>query len=171
MDLFAEIEWWTVIQVIITMIGFVVSYYLQKNNFKQELSKTKTNLAIEKTQGLPEQIINLIDEIIVGKDIKEEFDQILKNIQSYGSEKVINIVAKMQQDTYTGINTEEKHRLMAYLILLLCQLKYDLIGATVSPESWYEIKLRDYKKTKCKLREVNNTLVDELKLDKFLLIR
>ena len=60
--------------------------------------------------------------------------------------------------------------IIAYYILLLCQVKYDLTGIKINPQYWFRMRLTDYQKLKDNLNSANNKIVKELKLDKFLKI-
>jgi len=62
----------------------------------------------------------------------------------------------------------DKNMLIAYYILLLCQVKYDLTGIEINPEFWYRMRLKDYSKMKPSLDKATNEIVKRLELSSFL---
>lgn len=56
--------------------------------------------------------------------------------------------------------------LFAYLGLLISQIKFDITGEIMSPESWLIIKITDYSKIQNNIAKTINALVDKNKLDK-----
>lgn len=70
-----------------------------------------------------------------------------------------------------NLESAEKNKIIAYYILLICQIKYDLTGIEINPQYWYRMRLTDYKKTQTALDKANNDVVNGLSLSKFLLIK
>ena len=59
-----------------------------------------------------------------------------------------------------------QYRVMSYYVLLATQIKYDVTGIYVNPESWFRMKVTDFEESKEKVIEASNNLVTELKLNK-----
>lgn len=95
------------------------------------------------------------------------FKEIMNTIYSYGSEKAIRIVSLMQKENYSANrNTTclDKYRVIAFYVLLATQIKYDVTEISVSPELWFQMRLKDYEENKDKFQNANNRLIDELSL-------
>lgn len=166
------------IPALVTIIGFVVTYFLNKRNFKEEVNKAKVNATLEQISALPYKILTLMDTILQ-KDKPENheqdnlklFQEVMSLTFAYGSKEAIMIISCMQEANYL-LSREpdkvDKNEIMAYYILLACQVKYDLTGIKINPEYWYRMRITDYKAMKEKLDKATNKIVGELQLDDFL---
>lgn len=155
----------------ITILGFVFTYTSIKKSFKNEISKQRQFISLDKISSLPYDIIELFDEMKKSKNIKEEFRtkhaHIYNSIYCYGSKEAIKIAATMQKESYNssaGINSE-KYRMLCQVVLLVTQLKYDATEEAISPKYWYEMRITDYDKIKDEIENINNKLVEELQLN------
>lgn len=98
----------------------------------------------------------------------------MSKIFAYGTKEAITIVSSMQRQNYSlqeNSDSKIKSRLIAYYVLLVCQIKYDLTGIEITPEYWYNMKLTDYPNRKSELDKANNNIVKELNLPNFLIIK
>lgn len=161
----------TLVTSAITILGFVFTYRSIKKSFKNEISKQRKFISLDKISSLPYDIIELFDEMKKSKNIKEEFQtkhaHIYNSIYCYGSKEAIKIAATMQKESYNssaGINSE-KYRMLCQVILLVTQLKYDATEEAISPKYWYEMRITDYDKIKDQIETINNKLVEELQLN------
>lgn len=160
----------------VTISGFIVTYFLNKRNFKEEINKQKVNINLDKIADLPYKIQNLMDTMLDKKNDRamvSAFKDLVSLIFAYGSKEAIKIVTSMQEMNYlVAANPEsvDKNTVMVYYILLLCQVKYDLTGIEINPEYWYRMRLTDYTKMKDFLDQENNKIVKRLVLHEFLYI-
>ena len=168
------------IPALVTIGGFLVTYFLNKRNFKEELRKQKSNIQLDKISELPVMIQTVLKEFSDSGDVQKalsEFKILVVNIFAYGSIDAIALSADMQESTYQARGTDKskdiktKYKPIAYYILLLCQIKYDLTGIEVNPEYWYRINFTDYAKTKLEFKKINNDIVTRLNLQNFLFIQ
>lgn len=169
------------IPAVVTIIGFIVTYFLNKRNFKEEVNKAKVNATLEKISDLPYKILTLMDTILQKDKPRNQkqlnlksFQEIMSLIFAYGSKEAIAIVSSMQEANYLFSNEPSKtdnNEIIAYYILLACQVKYDLTGIKINPEYWYRMRITDYKTMKKDLDEATNRVVDKLELDDFLSIK
>ena len=171
------------IPALVAIIGFIVTYVLNKRNFHEELRKQKTNIQLEKFADVPYDILMLFTAIVDGmkneKVIVKNFNSLMVKIFVYGSKEAISIAADMQEFNFTNAASLTKQeppvdylaKLMAYYILLLCQIKYDLTETMINPEYWYRIKFKDYSTTKEQYSKSVNEIVGKLNLQPFLRIR
>lgn len=165
------------ITALVTIIGFVVTYFLNKRNFKEEVKKQKVNVNLEKIVDLPYKIQVLMDTILEkkgNKTILSSFKELMTSIFAYGSKDAIALVTSMQEVNYAiteNPNNVDKNEVIAYYILLLCQVKYDLTEIEVNPQYWYRMRLTDYTKMKPSLDKSTNKIVERLGLSPFLKVK
>lgn len=160
---------------VVTIIGFIVTYFLNQRNLKEEINKQKSNIYLAKIADMPFEIITLIDHILDMKDfdVVPTFKEIISSVFAYGSKEAILIMANMQELAYSvspDSNKTDRYRQIAYYILLVCQIKYDLTGIKINPEYWYRIRIKDYIAMKSHLHVINNDIVENLNLEVFLRI-
>lgn len=171
------------IPAVVTIIGFAVTYFLNKRNFKEEVNKTKVNTALDKISELPYKIFVLM-ELMLQTQKPENYEQIrckmyqeiVNTTFSYGSKEAIMIVSSMQEtrnllSSDPGEVEKNKTANIAYYAILSCQVKYDLTGIKICPEYWYRMRLPNYKEMKSNLDTETNRIVRELQLQEFLSIK
>ena len=160
-----------IITVFITIIGFVVTYMMTKKNFKDEIKKGKITLASEQIQTLPYDICQLMDAMINGNkdsNVLERYSSILSKVLAYGSNQAVRIAIKMQRMSYETTDAsdfDDRFPMLAAYSLLITQLKYDLTSEIISPESFFQLRLKDYNTSQPKLRKAINDMIKELNLN------
>lgn len=162
----------TVITSIITVIGFAITYNMNKRNYKEELKNSKATLNIEKLQSIILDVSNLLNN--PNNIDPEMYKLLISNILSYGSLDAIKIFTYLQTNLYNIKSTEQEANaennsqlvltITAYC-LLITQIKYDLTGEILPPLSYAKIKLTDFKKLENDFYIKNNEIVDELDLN------
>lgn len=160
----------------VTILGFVVTYFLNKRNFREEVIKQKVNIHLDKIAELPYKIQELIDLIVENKndELFSKFKELMTTILAYGSKDAIILVTNMQELSFT---MSEKPNILDYdkvivcYILLLCQVKYDLTGIEINPEFWYRMRRKDYPTIKQSIIDTCNEIVISLELSEFLKIK
>ena len=160
----------TIVTMVVTIIGFVVTYFLTKRNFKNEVQKDKIALASAQIQSLPYDICQLMDAMIKGKqqNLLDQYGSMLSKVLAYGSSQAVRIAIKMQRmsyDTSNGASLDDRLPMMAAYSLLITQLKYDLTSEIISPESWFQLRMNDYDKIEAKMKEAINRLIQDLDLN------
>lgn len=168
-------QWWEVwISPAVTIIGLIVTYILTTKTIQKEVENKKTNISLDELAKVPHNLLLLMEDMLKGTPgFLDEFINIVAKIFAYGSKEAIKIAANMQEYNYlyNGKEHFNPFRLMAYFIILTCQIKYDLTGQKINPEYWYKIKITDYQDKKAIFISANNAIVDELELDSFLIIK
>ena len=162
----------------VTIIGFVINYFVLNKSIKDQVSKKKTDISLEFLSKAPLLSLELFDNIREQKQDKmlEIFIELANTVFAYGSKDAIKILAELQQNNYKiAINSENKdlYKTMAYYIILTCQIKGDLTGIKINPEFWYKLKLNDYgfnPTVKQGLINATNQVVEELQLEDYLKI-
>lgn len=125
----------TGIPALVTIIGFVVTYFAMRRNVREEVKKQKNNIALEKMATVPYDVMQLYAHMVApvaventikalelkGKDANEyrnkvdrdknntiiEMKELFNTIYAYGSENAIRILATMQKHNYAN-SLEEK---------------------------------------------------------------
>jgi len=160
---------------IITIIGFIVTYFTLSRNFKNELAKQKSGLHLEKMSNAPYQVLDLIDRLKSGKgNTINEMTSLLNTIYAYGTADSIKIVSLMQKENYAANSDTSKlnaYRVLSFYGLLASQIKFDVTGLLVSPDLWFQMKLMDYSNARERIKIENNKLVNELRLNNGLEIK
>lgn len=154
----------------ITILGFVFTYTSIKKSFKNEISKQRQFISLDKISSLPYDIIELLDQMKKSKnnidELRTKHEYIFNSVYCYGTEDAIKIATTIQKEIY-NCNTSpcrENYRLLCQMMLLLSQLKYDATEVAISPKYWYQMRITDYKKIENEITEINNELVEELHL-------
>ncbi len=172
--------WWEIwLSPIVTIVGLGVTWYLTTKTIKKEVEHKKVNIVLDKLVDVPSELLHLFDSMGKKtkdkdpKDFTEDFVKLMVKIFTYGKEDAIKIAASMQEYIYLNNGKKEfnPHRLMAYYIVLTCQIKYDLTGIEINPEYWYKIKLKDYEIMKPGLKDATNMIVKDLNLSNFLKVK
>lgn len=153
----------------ITILGFIVTYFLSRKNLKDEIQKTKGNKAIELMQEVPYELLGFLRGL--GKSDMEEalnkLNKVISTVCAYGSPSAVKILEEYQKEIYSqSPANKDINPLFAYLGLLISQIKFDITGEIMSPESWLKIKIKDYSKIQKDIAIAINRLVDENNLDK-----
>lgn len=153
----------------ITIIGFIVNYFISRRNYRNDINKIRKNLMIEKS----EELIKMFTEMFSPEKIKEKdkdfFVDIMNKLYIYGSKEVIEMFADYQQYNYaTDPEDKKAEKLFAYFCLIISLIKYDLTGEIINPKAILKIKINDYS-TSDKMKMVNkeiNELVEKYNLNK-----
>lgn len=161
-----------IITVLITVVGFLVTYFMTKKNFKDEIKKNKIELNTEAIKELPYEICQLMNRIIAKGEQKpfspEEYSDLLSKLLAYGSKSAISIAVYMQQFAYSLNQNNDPHKhweMLAAYALLISQVKFDLTSEAISPLNWFKMRLTDYDKNKDGIIKIINRLIKELELN------
>ena len=164
-----------IITSIVTIVGFIVTYKMNKKNYKEELNNNKATLNIEKLQSIILDVSNLLNtptNISV-----DTYKELVSKILSYGSLDAIKILVHMQTNLYNRNNDEKSGKKFSdketkdYTVftlscysMLIAQIKYDLTGEIISPLTYAKIKLTDFPKLENEFYIKINKIIDELNL-------
>lgn len=153
----------------ITIIGFIVTYFMTKKNLKDEVHKIKQNKSIELMQRIPFEILEYFDSIknANSDDLLLKLQNIISQVYAYGSVDAIKTLVAFQTLNYHINEVENKTDLLILLSILVSQIKYDITGEIINPTNWLKIKIRDYKETLEPLISNNvNVLINKYELNK-----
>ena len=163
----------TILMVFITILGFIITYFMTRKNFRDEVKKGKITLNAEAIKSLPYEICQMMNRMLPKGKQKllsvDEYSEILSKVLSYGSKDTVAIAIHMQQLSYSnadGTNAETGWEMISSYSLLITQIKYDLTSEIISPESWFYLKISDYKKLQPQIKATINKVVNQLRLNK-----
>jgi hypothetical protein len=99
------VEWiYLVIPSTVTIIGFVITIYLNNKSVKDEVKKVQSNIALNNITDVPFELAEMMSNITNGKFGLEQYSQIISRIIGYGSNDAVKIVERMQQFMYLYYN-------------------------------------------------------------------
>lgn len=129
----------------VTLAGIVVSYILSKKNLEGELKRLREQEALAKSHDFPQRAASLMDDIERGMS-PDELKKLLTDIYAYGSPEAIRVIVEFQETNYREARSGDVDPmyLLSLVAVLISQLKYDLTGRTVEPESWFRLRITDY---------------------------
>lgn len=152
----------TILTVGVTAVGFIVTYFMTKKSFKDQIRKDKMSIATESIQSLPYEFCEIMSSTTKGTIDIKKYSELLSKVLAYGSRDAIKIAATIQRNAY---EQGKKNPIVLYS-LLITQLKYDLTLEVISPEYWFLLKINDYERLKADIQKEINDNVRELGLNK-----
>ncbi len=175
-----------IIPSLVTILGFVISFIINKKEHLQSIQKFKLEKQISDLYGVQKDVLDYIDKLCILNTYpdteQKEFNELQEKIDSIviytGSEDAVKLIAYIHSLIYTAKddNIELPLRdLIAAYVLLAMQIKYDTTGIKTSPKAWYIGKYTTQKMLKYNFYSdsINaiNDIVKKLKLKKFLIIQ
>lgn len=156
------------ITIFITILGFIVTYNMNKKNYKEELNNNKKVQNIEKLQDVIASVIEQMNDL--SNVNLENWKKILTSIIAYGSTDAIKIITYLQTNLYKYKNNplpqeENAIFMLTTYSLLITQIKYDLTGEILPPLTYLKIRLTDFEKLENEYYIKNNEIIDELNLN------
>lgn len=179
---------WNILTIIIpagvTVFGLLLNNRSMKKSFANELEKQRIQMNLEKMVTVPEEVLKLWEKLRKNPQsgIDRDFEKLYNKIFAYGSKSAVDIIADMQQSIYMGeqkfkdkdVNNEERTqwnlKILAHLVLLVVQTKYDTTGILINPSSWYKLRITDYEETQSKFNPLSNEIVKNIGLKSDFLI-
>lgn len=185
------------IQIFVTIIGLIVTYLSLKRQFELSVLKEKTlnaNKEMKEALNLSDEFYELYTDFLaslnkssdiddnkigIAKRFNETRNKLRELIMEFGSLNTVKLWAHFDHNFVSKVEdnvNECKYWGLAVLLLIISQIKYDLYGIEMSPKYVLLMKFQKvYKDDKRDsflqhIRDHNNVIVKELKLDDFLLI-
>ena len=169
----------TLLDPLLIIVGFFVTYYFNKKNYYYELQKQKNSKQLEELIGLQDliqKIINDLERSTIGTESKtlHESNNLLRTkMYSIGSADATKIFSTIDNVIYLCLDSKNSlpiQSLLCMYVLLLMQVKYDHTGEKVSPELWFRGRYGtpDVIEAYANAKRITNALVDSLSLSSFL---
>lgn len=138
----------TIITFLTTIIGFIISYILIVKQKDLAVQQQKNEWQIEKLAEIAADILDMIKdyELLIAKvDIDarmlgERKKKVNDTIICYGTENVVKIWSYYNHLIYQGLDDKVgvgSVQIIAPLVLLIMQIKYDATDIKTSPKVWY----------------------------------
>lgn len=129
----------------VTFAGIIVSYNLSKKNLEGELKRLREQEALARSHDFPRRAASLMSDINEGMS-PDELKKLLADIYAYGSPEAIGANVEFQETNYRTARSEgvDPICLLSLVAVLMSQLKYDLTGRTIDPESWFWLRITNY---------------------------
>ncbi len=152
----------------ITILGFIVTYNMNKRNYKEELNNHKKVQNIEKLQDVIASVIEQMNDL--SNVNLENWKKIITSIIAYGSTDAIKIITYLQTNLYKYKSdplpkNENAIFMLTTYSLLITQIKYDLTGEILPPLTYAKIKFTDFQQFENEYYIKNNEIIDELNLN------
>lgn len=176
----------TIISSLVTIIGFFISFLVIKRELNNSLHIQHNEFLMKKMDDIIEMINdNILYTLDIFKSNKTEnsafnlsqrLELLYKKILPYGTYKDIMILETIQTAAYSWEIKKEKYKnynlyFIANMYLLMCQIKMEMTGIIVNPESLFRMKFSDYESKKADLTLMVNDTVNNLDLCKKFLIK
>lgn len=157
---------------VVTIAGFLVSYFLLSRSFRQEVEKQKSGITLNMIEEIPlliQDSFSLLGDKQIGQQERfNAYKKMLNRILAYGSKESVKIATAMVSHSRDTERKSGDLTILAFYALLFCSIKFDLSGIEITPASWYLMNINDYHKTKSELNIVTNQIIVDFNLPKFL---
>jgi len=155
------------VTIFITVIGFVISYFLSKKNLADEILKFKRTSQVDQTKDLAFCLCNLMCQMKDAKDpdknLINEYAKIMNKVVAYASDDAVNIAIWGQQMNYqNNCSCQNNYAPLVALALLISQLKYDTSSVILSADKWFLLRIADYETSGMKV-EIENLITKAVK--------
>ena len=153
---------------IVTVVGFIVTYNLNKASIKEEIYKSKNISSSEKLQVIFGKLLEIIryDSKKMGEGrTLNELNVVFDNIVIYGSSKLISIVTAYKEFAFSSASNMNNNYPLAYIGLIISQFKYDISGEYIPADTWYRYTIKDYSVIKKDISDKIDEIIGNLKLD------
>lgn len=167
----------TIVTILITISGFIISYFMTQKSLKDEIVKYKRSIMADNLKELPFDICQLVStttasmrqnnsEESIENELLESFTNIMHKVVSYGSVESVKIAIYIREVTSEGATAEDKKKMLAAYSLLITQLKYDITGEIMPADSWFKIQINDYDENmRERMTLVVNNIIKRLNLN------
>ena len=159
------------VTILVAIVGFVVTNITIRREFKNDLKKSRDDVMIQNMKLIPQITLNLLDYCLGKSNI--QFASSYESLMSYGTEETIKLAVHLQE-VYNRASSAENldaNEIVCTYILIITQAKFDIMGIYVNPENWLKLKVSNYRKQRECFKDINNTIVKDLKLNRKLLMK
>lgn len=156
-----------IIPALISLIGIVINYLVTKGTVKREINKYQKTIIIDKSSEIMSKAFNLFN-IKTSEMTTEKYIELQKEIYCYSSKKATELFSIVMEESYKLPDTDTR-RMFAALTLFMAQMKFDISGEIISPDTILKIRIKDYDSNIEFKRDINskiNQLILELNLNK-----
>ena len=160
------------VTIFVTIIGFVVTYFLSRKNLADEILKFKQTSQVDQIKKLAFELCNLLQsalEKINYSTLQNNYAKLMNKVLAYASKDAVNIAVWAQQVNYQNSSSgQSSFAPLVALALLISQLKYDASAEIIPADTWFRLRINDYEKSgmKNEIEKLITETVKELNLNK-----
>ena len=161
------------VTIAITVIGFIVTYFLSRKNLSNEILKFKQTSQVDQIKDLAFLLCDLMYKMqdlrkITQKSI-DSYAEIMNRIIAYASKDAVNISIWAQRVNFEKSSSGQVNFVpLVALALLISQLKYDASAEIIPADTWFRLRINDYESCgmKTEVEKLIKETVKELNLNK-----
>lgn len=160
------------VTIFVTIIGFVVTYFLSRKNLADEILKFKQTSQVDQIKELAFELCNLLQSALEKKNystLQNNYAKLMNKVLAYASKDAVNIAVWAQQVNYQNSSSgQSSFAPLVALALLISQLKYDASAEIIPADTWFRLRINDYEKSgmKNEIEKLITETVKELNLNK-----
>lgn len=141
-------DWLTIlIPALVTLIGFIVTYFSLRKSFKDEIRKQKSNIALEKMSTVPFETLDLYETMMVPTKIQKQINEIENKNQLSRDDRIsiqkLNDQIREAQDLILNKMTKLYNTIYAYgsvnaikIVSSMQKINYSLRPDSTNEEKW-----------------------------------
>lgn len=174
---------------LIESIKFYIPIFVAYIPIMYNLKKRKSEIYKDELKIIFDDLIDILERLIKIRGMSEDFEEddfiketlnqlnvLVRKILLYGSKETIKILSYLQEVSYKNYNNKGKYEeddfvVIVLIVMVICQLKKDIIGEKISPKLIYKTLFINNSEMIRKYKKYNNNVVDKLKLKSFLKIK
>ena len=136
----------SILQLAITLLGFVITFVLSRREFRNSISKLQKDKQIDKIDGMQKELLDIIeylleqplnpDPVYDEETMRDKIINILKKVKSYASNDAVRIARHIMSEWYEMDSKNNSTEFISSCFVLISQLKYDTTGIRTSPRSF-----------------------------------
>lgn len=141
-------DWLTIlIPALVTLIGFIVTYFSLRKSFKDEIRKQKSNIALEKMSTVPFETLDLYETMMAPTKIQKQINEIENKNQLSRDDRIsiqkLNNQIREAQDLILNKMTKLYNTIYAYgsvnaikIVSSMQKINYSLRADSTNEEKW-----------------------------------
>ena len=141
-------DWLTIlIPALVTLIGFIVTYFSLRKSFKDEIRKQKSNIALEKMSTVPFETLDLYETMMAPTKIQKQINEIENKNQLARDDRIssqkLNNQIREAQDLILNKMTKLYNTIYAYgsvnaikIVSSMQKINYSLRADSTNEEKW-----------------------------------
>ena len=135
------------VTIAITVIGFIVTYFLSRKNLSNEILKFKQRSQVDQAKDLPLELCNLLQRMhdkAPQDKLRKSYAELMNKVLAYASEDAVKIATWGQKVCFEMEKTGNTNAPLVALSLLISQLKYDFSNVVIPADTWFQMRINDY---------------------------
>lgn len=156
----------TIITSVITIIGFVITVWINNKNIKNEFKKNRFEILVVERKRLIVNILKLMKYLENDNNSNEEIinyleESIREDILAYGSDSQMKIF-ECYDIAKSNKLIPKNYRAISILSILFCDVKYDLSHQVVDPMAYFNQNIIVWHSLLEPIKKYINKILNEL---------